>query len=1509
MASNSDGTSSAGGKQESHANLLQLYCRICGRRNVKAPTPYIDKDNGVHFDNNPNYRSFLSRLHEVDVNGENGEIFPKRVCQLCVDLFRSGITVLVKPPEGTSGKQRNIAFFDLVKSLFICMRTQDMRELQNKFPLADFWAHSSSSFQGCTVCQDGGSGVDPTASGAYKVTTNTALPPGKKVKTLITVTNVSKEAGGSDFLADEGGEMYKVLEIKTGIVTVQVPPKPPAPKPAAAAGAAGPNKAAAAAAPASGSKPSQNGGSSEVEEVSVVKGKRPLSAGGQAGSGAAATPDTKKRKVEGGTPTPQPSSHANQWPAFNEILGQNRKYRADKLGELLNLYQFEVPKVLTDLASSGITYKPTGGKTHFVKNAEFRKSLQKCLNLLGKVPTPKKSLLMFRAITDTASDGQLSILSHVGINIDLTNPSLTFLLRRIRNSAGKTAEGGGKEGGSGGSTPNKKTKTVVDIGGGKKGGKAVAAGSGGKADGSTAQKSITTLPKGITISKVPTPSSSGTSTPSKPIKPGPKSKKKGYVDIVDDRPEIQSFGSRATPDDNPPILPVKLPTKTKPKLVALMTKLNNQWPANRQLRADVLRDVILSKEGSKKLLMARGVVFDQIGGGYHLRALSQQRGVHKKQLEKLTEKLDNNDWADLIVELVFDLLHPEDTLTLRIVGLFIDPLSFNAPLHFRMLFALKKNLKVDEDKEFSKNLMRRVLASVKQSAGDAPISDFDTVNGIVTLLYCDEAEAATILKNATGKAVKAGGGGGAASKPGPKSAKSAGPKPSVATLEPVAGPSGPRPRKTSYIGYDDDSDEDWDPKKKNREIAGGGASKRAKVEKADDDDYVPDADDADDMDDEFEPEVMPKSSKRRQLTTPVKYDDTDYMPRIKRESSDPAMAAAAGVAGAATMPLILGKRGRGRPKGSGAAFAGGPSSTLSVVGKKTGGKPITLSIKKKSSAFAITDVSVSLERINSALLPSPVATISPLTGPGSRGKRGPYKKKNKAGLAATAAAVQPRLLGGTGRGRGRPPRNTARLQPVNYEQGIVVDGGGAFSSADPLGDPLGDPLSGAFMMETAAAGVESDPFAADALAADPMAGVTVAASGGGGGQPMVEINDDMIKQEPVGPEDHVGQQHNQDPDGPPVSPPPMSPPASPPVGGVGEDGGVVVGGGGGGISTAAFEETDNLIDDPLPAAAATAAAATTTNPTNQSSTPTTAENSSSSVAAGAALDNTAAAGSTNTAGSEDNGDGASANATSAEKTFDAAVEEALAASSAVGGGGGGEEQLHGQSADPRDDAPNAATGQEPSEEMPQTDTFGDDAVNNGAMENGHVQQQSAPNVLDQALSLAGIGGDDDSTAAFDDAVASHAMEQQQPPHQEANGLDGHNAFSSSINDNPLANDVSETVAPAAGNSDVPMDDPFGDAAEPLATNGLAVGSNDDKSSPHLPHTNGDQGHPSMPAAHTTESEEDFLAELLGPAPVQPPQNSSEGVEHQQQTSVTNVSQQPPPPPPQNEVHQTDFAPF
>ena len=80
-------------------------------------------------------------------------------------------------------------------------------------------------------------------------------------------------------------------------------------------------------------------------------------------------------------------------------------------------------------------------------------------------------------INETASDGQLSILKHVGIVVDLTHPKLSMLKIRIRNSQNEANK-----------TPNQ--TTVVSVGKGKPGPK-------GKNGPAGADKDVPALPRGI----------------------------------------------------------------------------------------------------------------------------------------------------------------------------------------------------------------------------------------------------------------------------------------------------------------------------------------------------------------------------------------------------------------------------------------------------------------------------------------------------------------------------------------------------------------------------------------------------------------------------------------------------------------------------------------------------------------------------------------------------------------------------------------------------------------------------------------------------------------------------------------------------------------------------------------------------------------------------------------------------------------------------------------------------
>ena len=255
--------------------------------------------------------------------------------------------------------------------------------------------------------------------------------------------------------------------------------------------------------------------------------------------------------------------------------------------------------------------------------------------------------------------------------------------------------------------------------------------------------------------------------------------------------------------------------------------------------------------------------------------------------------MGDEEWAEFIAELVFDLLHPEDTLTLRIVGLFVDPLSPNAPLHFRMLFALKKALKMEFGSELSKDLYNEMIASVAE-AGDTSIPEQEVSNGLVTLLYCDENEAASIISNATGSPAKR--------------------RPKAAAAKPAPKITGPRvPKRTSYADYD--SDDDYDPK-------GSRSTKKIKTES--DDDYNPEEEDED-----YE-EILPKST-RRSSGTPVKYDPSQYVTKYRKRT-----------------PTNQTKRGRGRPSSN--------PIRLSIMKKDSDLPEVSVALKRidpPASAFPV----------------------------------------------------------------------------------------------------------------------------------------------------------------------------------------------------------------------------------------------------------------------------------------------------------------------------------------------------------------------------------------------------------------------------------------------------------------------------------------------------------------------------------------------------------------------------
>ena len=68
-----------------------MYCRVCGKRTVNSPRTSQVREtagsNGVTLKQSPMFRALLSHLHDLDIDHESAEIFPKRVNAYFYRLF------------------------------------------------------------------------------------------------------------------------------------------------------------------------------------------------------------------------------------------------------------------------------------------------------------------------------------------------------------------------------------------------------------------------------------------------------------------------------------------------------------------------------------------------------------------------------------------------------------------------------------------------------------------------------------------------------------------------------------------------------------------------------------------------------------------------------------------------------------------------------------------------------------------------------------------------------------------------------------------------------------------------------------------------------------------------------------------------------------------------------------------------------------------------------------------------------------------------------------------------------------------------------------------------------------------------------------------------------------------------------------------------------------------------------------------------------------------------------
>ena len=190
------------------------------------------------------------------------------------------------------------------------------------------------------------------------------------------------------------------------------------------------------------------------------------------------------------------------------------------------------------------------------------------------------------------------------------------------------------------------------------------------------------------------------------------------------------------------------------------------------------------------------------------------------------------EWAAVIADLIFGLLHTEDTLTLRVAGIMIDPFHPVPPLSFRMGFMLKHILISEDDPGLSRSLLTHVWRSCDVDPTNS--DDKQLEEALVQLLYCDRHTAKDLVAN-TKKPVKI-----SLklnnSKPVAKPAARPAPQPSTSTAyrarrviykddddepeEPQYTPTG-RPRRGSRVIKAEvkDEDQDYKPTKKTRRAA------------------------------------------------------------------------------------------------------------------------------------------------------------------------------------------------------------------------------------------------------------------------------------------------------------------------------------------------------------------------------------------------------------------------------------------------------------------------------------------------------------------------------------------------------------------------------------------------------------------------------------------------------------------------------------------------------------------
>ena len=273
------------------------------------------------------------------------------------------------------------------------------------------------------------------------------------------------------------------------------------------------------------------------------------------------------------------------------------------------------PKVLSDLKNSGIDFKILSNR-HTTPNVEFKSTLAKCKRLLTAFPVNKRALMLFRSITDTVTDGRLDLMKHIGISIDLENPNMATLAKKIET---KKAEREAREAQEAQAKvpekPPEKQRTMPVRNSTGQFVKNKAPPKAGPASRMNALRNAATnsgrnspalpkLPGGITITKV-----KQEEIKKEPIEQSMILERPDTIDVEANDSEI---------------------TVNQAKVRKALNEIERKHlPANRQMKTDVIFDCLHLRTDSSALLADHGIIYNQKLGKHHLKVLAGQRKVHK----------------------------------------------------------------------------------------------------------------------------------------------------------------------------------------------------------------------------------------------------------------------------------------------------------------------------------------------------------------------------------------------------------------------------------------------------------------------------------------------------------------------------------------------------------------------------------------------------------------------------------------------------------------------------------------------------------------------------------------------------------------------------------------------------------------------------------------------------------------------------------------------------------------